>query len=339
MIDAQAAARAALDRLSRPGAAVRVAVVGDVMLDRFLYGTADRISPEAPVPVVAVTEEAYRLGGAANVARNLRSLGAQAELIGAVGSDAAARRLRAALRRLGIGEGGLVEERRRPTSVKTRVMARHQQVVRFDQERPGPLPDSAVDSLFRALDGLVPSAQAVIVSDYGKGVVSAELMGRLKAAARSAGALVAVDPKPANKDHYEGVDLVTPNAAEAQAMSGLAAGTDAEAEEAGSRILETLRPRAVLLTRGERGMSLIRAGHPPFHVSARARDVFDVTGAGDTAVSVLALAWASGAAPEEAVCVANLAAGIVVGKLGTAVVTLDELRDALSYPNSDRARR
>ncbi len=339
MIDTQAAARAALERLSRPRAGVRVAVVGDVMLDRFLYGTVDRISPEAPVPVVTVAEETYRLGAAANVVHNLRSLGAEVDLVGVVGSDPAAKRVRGALRKLGAGGAGLLAARGRPTAVKTRVIAQHQQVVRFDREPATPLDEATAAALLDRLEAVVPSVQAVIVSDYGKGVVSDGLMRRLMALAGSSGIRVAVDPKPANMVHYRGVDVVTPNVREAEAMSGVNAATDAQAEEAGRRILERLRCRAVLLTRGERGMSLVRRRHAGVHVPARARDVFDVTGAGDTAVAVLTLAWASGASPVEAACLANLAAGIVVGKLGTAVVTMEELRDAASLAPPGSADR
>ncbi len=339
MIDTQAAARAALDRLSRPRPAVRLAVVGDVMLDRFLYGTVDRISPEAPVPVVTVAEETYRLGAAANVVHNLRSLGAEVDLVGVVGSDAAAKRVRGALRKLGVGGTGLLAARGRPTAVKTRVIAQHQQVVRFDREPAAPLDEATAAALLERLEGVVPSVQAVIVSDYGKGVVSDGLMRRLMAVAGSSGIRVAVDPKPANMVHYRGVDVVTPNVREAEAMSGVNAATDAQAEEVGRRILKKLQCRAVLLTRGERGMSLIRRGHDGVHVAARARDVFDVTGAGDTAVAVLTLALASGASPVEAACLANLAAGIVVGKLGTGVVTMEELRDAASLAPPGSADR
>ncbi len=313
-----------------------VAVVGDVILDRFLYGTVERISPEAPVPVVEVEREVFRLGGAANVVNNLRALGACTELLGAVGRDGAAARLRRELEALGVSPEGLVEVEDRPTAVKTRVVAQHQQVVRFDRERRGRLPEAARRALAARVDRGAPSWDAVVVSDYGKGVVEPELMDRLRAAARRHGFWIAVDPVPAHAELYRGVDILTPNAKETEAMAGLPAGTDPEVERAGQVLLERLDLGAVLVTRGERGMSLLTRGGDCLHVPTRARDVFDVTGAGDTAVAVLALARAAGAGLPEAACLANLAGGIVVGKLGTAVVTPEELEAAARDGFPDR---
>ncbi|MDW7711222.1 MAG: D-glycero-beta-D-manno-heptose-7-phosphate kinase [Deferrisomatales bacterium] len=333
MIDVDAVARAALERLEARSVPVRVAVLGDVMLDQFLYGAVERISPEAPVPVVEVDREVFRLGGAANVVHNLRALGAAVELFGVVGRDAAGVQIRDELGRLGVRAGGLVETDDRPTAVKTRVIAQHQQVVRFDRERRAPLGEEVLSSLRELLVPRLGEVDAVIISDYGKGVVSSTLMGPLIEGARRAGVLLAVDPKPVNVGQYRGVTVLTPNVKETEAMADAPVRSDEEAAAAGRRLLTRLGSRAVLVTRGDRGMTLVEDSGQVAHLPTRARDVFDVTGAGDTAISVLALAWAAGAPPVQAACLANLAAGIVVGKLGTAVASVEELRGAASHGN------
>lgn len=339
-MDCDAAARRAFAALSAGLPRTRVAVVGDVILDQFIYGVVERISPEAPVPVVEVLDEdVFRLGGAANVVHNLRALGAEADLVGLVGTDAAGKRIRDEIAALGVPEEGLVDVAGRPTAVKTRVIAQHQQVVRFDREGRAPLPTEARAQIEERLRGLLPEVGAVVVSDYGKGLVSRRLVEILLAGARESGTFVAVDPKPVNAACYWGVDAVTPNTKETETMTGLPARTDIEAVGAGESLLEQLETRAVLLTRGERGMTLVRRGEPAVHIPTRARDVYDVTGAGDTTISVLTLARAAGADLAEAACLANLAAGIVVGKLGTAVVTLEELRRATEDGLEHGARR
>jgi len=331
MIDFEAAARAAMARIESRPAPVRVAVVGDVMLDQFLYGAVERISPEAPVPVVEVEREVFLLGGAANVVHNLRALGAEVELFGVVGRDALAEQLRGELQRLGVACAGLLEVDDRPTAVKTRVIAQHQQVVRFDRERRGALTPEATRALLVCLEERLSHLDAVVVSDYGKGVISASFMVPLVAAARAAGVLVSVDPKPVNTRHYRGVTVVTPNTKETESMAGTPARTDEEAVAAGRRLLGELDAQAILVTRGDRGMTLVERSGDVTHIPTRARDVFDVTGAGDTAISVLSLAWAAGADAKQAACLANLAAGVVVGKLGTAVVSPEELRHAATH--------
>ncbi len=325
--DPDALALGALDRLRSRPEPPRVAVVGDVILDRFLYGTVERISPEAPVPVVEVEREVLRLGGAANVVHNLRALGARVDLLGVVGRDPMADVLRRELERLGVGMDGLVAAADRPTPVKTRVIAQHQQVVRFDQERRAGLPGDALGRLVAVLEARAAGWDAVIVSDYGKGVVGPALMGPLMAAARARGLWVSVDPKPTHADLYRGAGVITPNTRETEAMTGLPARSDHEAARAGGALRDRLGTQAVLVTRGERGMTLVEEGRVT-HIPTRARDVFDVTGAGDTAVAVLTLARAAGSPLAEAAALANLAGGIVVGKLGTAVVTLEELGTA-----------
>lgn len=319
---------AALNRVLSKFSSVRVAVVGDLMVDQFVYGNAERISPEAPVPVVTVDREVFLLGGAANVVHNLRSLGAQVEVAGVVGADPMGELLRRELEGIGVGCEGLVELEERPTALKTRVIAQHQQVVRFDRERKGAVPARTTKAMVGQLCERLPALDAIVVSDYGKGVVTRALMEGVVRAAREAGVVVSVDPKPENVSIYRGVTVMTPNVKETEAMAGVRARSDEEATSAGRRLLKRLNCRAVLVTRGERGMTLVEEDGNVGHIPTSARDVFDVTGAGDTAISALTLAWAAGAPPIEAAHLANLAAGIVVGKLGTATVTVDELRAA-----------
>jgi D-beta-D-heptose 7-phosphate kinase/D-beta-D-heptose 1-phosphate adenosyltransferase len=318
-----------IDGLLARMAKSKVVVVGDVILDRFVYGTVERISPEAPVPVVDVQHTARVLGGAANVVRNLRSLGADALLVGVVGADGPARTLHRLLEKDGASSEGLVEVHGRQTAVKTRIIAQKQQVVRFDRESKGALPGETAGRLGDAVARALKGAHAVIVSDYGKGVVSAELMAQLAAHTTEAGIPLAVDPKPQNRALYHGVGIITPNVKETEAMCALSVSTDAEAEAAGFALLRKLDTRAILVTRGEKGMTLVERGKKKaVHIPTRARDVFDVTGAGDTAISVLTLAWAAGADLATAAMLANCAGGVVVGKLGTAVVSPEELRKA-----------
>ncbi len=328
MMDFDAAARRAFERVSASLSGLRLAVVGDVMLDQFVYGAVERISPEAPVPVVEVDREVYRLGGAANVVHNLRSLGTLVDLVGVVGADPMAAQIRQELDALGLSSEGLVEVEDRPTAIKTRVIAQHQQVVRFDRERRGALGVEGRRRLLERLRSLLPTSDAVVVSDYGKGVVDGEIVGAVLEATKRRRGFVAVDPKPPHASCYHGVHVVTPNTKEVEEMTQLPARTDDEAVRAGLELMRKLDTASVLVTRGERGMTLLSRDAPPLHIPTRARDVFDVTGAGDTTISVLTLGRAAGAELTEAACLANLAAGVVVGKLGTAVVTPEELRHA-----------
>ncbi|MDF1555584.1 MAG: D-glycero-beta-D-manno-heptose-7-phosphate kinase [Deferrisomatales bacterium] len=331
MTSCDAAAGAALSCLHQHLSTLRVGVVGDVVLDRFLYGAVDRISPEAPVPVVDVEREVYRLGGAANVVHNIVALGGGVEVFGVVGADAGAGRLRQELETLGAGQGGLLEVAERPTAVKTRVIAQHQQVVRFDREWRGPLPQDVTRNLLDRLLGGLGALGAVIVSDYGKGVVGPELMTALVEGCRAAGIPLAVDPKPVNAGLYRGVSVMTPNTKETEALVGFSVRTDADAARAGAALLERFAGDAMLVTRGERGMTLVERDREAVHIGTRARDVFDVTGAGDTTIAALALARAAGCSYRDAACLANAAAGLVVAKLGTAVVGLEELGASVGW--------
>ncbi len=296
----------------------RVLVVGDVMLDEFIWGKVARISPEAPVPVVEVTDQSFHLGGAGNVARNVRALGGQATLAGVVGRDAAGERLEEAAAAAGIDSLLAVSDTGRPTTVKTRIVAHNQQVVRADRESATEIPDSVEDTLLEGAKRVLSSCQALVVSDYQKGVVTARLLKRLLPLARRRRLPVLVDPKVQHFALYKRVALVTPNQHEAQQATGIAIKSTDDLLQVGRTLLKRLECRAVLITRGEQGMSLFERGRSPVHIPTAAREVFDVTGAGDSVIATLALALCAGAKLPEAAVLANYAAGVVVGKLGTA---------------------
>ncbi len=300
-----------------------IVIVGDVMLDEFIWGKVRRISPEAPVPVVEVTDETYRLGGSGNVAANIQELGGTAIPLGVVGRDAASDRMGELLEKAGIETYGLVRADR-PTTVKTRILAHSQQVVRADRESKQPVSAEVNGDLAGLFTQFLPNAAAVIVSDYDKGVINRELMTAILPKARQHGIPVFLDPKVHHADYYRPITLITPNHREAELLTGLAIDNERALEEAGQRLLEKFDCEYVLITRGEEGMSLFdRSGS--HHLPTFAREVFDVTGAGDTVIAALALARAGGATIEESAVLANHAAGIVVGKVGTATVSRSEL--------------
>ena len=295
---------------------VRVFVLGDVMLDEFLWGKVARISPEAPVPVVEVTGQSFHLGGAANVAGNLRALGGAAVLAGVVGEDGAADRLREALDGAGV-MAHLVVDRGRPTTLKTRIVAHSQQVVRADREQTADIPKALEDTLIERVREELGRCRALVISDYQKGVVTARLLRRVLALARRRGLPVLVDPKLRHFALYRRVAVVTPNQGEAERATGVSLRDADGLAAAGRRILSMLECGAVLITRGEHGMSLFERDRRPVHIPTAAREVFDVTGAGDSVIATMALALAAGARPAEAAVLANQAAGVVVGKVGT----------------------
>lgn len=311
-----------------------VLVVGDVMLDEYVQGEAARISPEAPVPVVEVARETLRLGGAANVARNLVTLGGKVELLAVVGVDSRAERLRGALTEKGIDPEGLIEDPGRPTTLKTRIIAGQQQVVRVDRESREALTGAVREAFVTRLRAALQRAGGVIVSDYGKGVVDLELMGEIAQTARRLGKFVAVDPKESHFYQYRHVSIVTPNVHEAGRATRLTIRTPEALEEAGRQLLADLDSEAVLITRGPEGMSLFRRDLPTLHIPVMAREVFDVTGAGDTVIATFTLARVAGATLEESAILSNAAAAVVVGKMGTAAVLPAELAAALEigYP-------
>jgi D-beta-D-heptose 7-phosphate kinase/D-beta-D-heptose 1-phosphate adenosyltransferase len=315
-------------RLLRSLRGRRVLVVGDVMLDEFLWGRAARLSPEAPVPVVQVTRESFHVGGAGNVAANICALGGAAVLAGVVGDDAAAARLDETLRASGV-EARLIPAPGRPTTLKTRIIAQHQQVVRADRERSDDLAGDVEAALIEAAVASLRGCDAVIVSDYDKGVVTRPLVRALVSRARRRGIPLLVDPKVRHLGRYRGAQIVTPNQLEASAASGVSIVDDASLGAAGRRLLGALRCQAVLITRGELGMALFERGGEPLLIPAAAHEVFDVTGAGDTVIATLGLALSAGAGLGEAAALANAAAGVVVAKLGTATAEPAELLLAL----------
>jgi len=317
----------------------RILVVGDLMVDRYYAGAVRRISPEAPVPVVEVTDETQRFGGAANVAHNLRRRGAAVEVGGAVGEDAEGCWLRRELEHAGIGVDGVLTHPGRPTILKCRVVAHHQQVVRFDRERVGPYPAEVQRALASFLSGAWPMIDAVVVSDYGKGIVQKGLLDHLRTLNRGRVVRpIAIDPKSSRFSLYRRATVITPNLGEALAAARVSGGQDVTTvEKAGAALLRSSGGAAILITRGEAGMSLFQSGLPPLHIPTVAREVFDVTGAGDTVIGVLALALAVGATLPEAARLANVAAGIVVGEFGTVTVTREQLLGALAV-NAGRRR-
>jgi D-beta-D-heptose 7-phosphate kinase/D-beta-D-heptose 1-phosphate adenosyltransferase len=314
---------ALLERL--PGTSILI--VGDLMLDHFVIGRVERISPEAPVPVVQFEQEEFRLGGAANVANNVVALGGRVEVIGAVGNDADAGRLCQQLVGASIGISGVVSDAGRCTTRKLRVVTtRNQQVARIDFERDREVTGEVEDKIIRKIDELATGAGAILISDYLKGVVSRAVADASINAARRRGIPVLVDPKVPHVDYYAGATVVTPNHHEAEAVTHMRIRSSAEARDAARRFRERAHCDAVVITRGEHGMWL--AGpEGEAELQAEAREVADVTGAGDTVIGALALGLAAGASLVDAARLANRAAGIVVGKFGPATVTLQELRE------------
>ena len=299
------------------------------MIDRFIWGRVTRISPEAPVPIVREERRSASLGGAGNVARNIQALGGRASLAGLVGEDADGRDLAGLCAEAGLPADGIVAVAGRPTTVKTRIVAHHQHVVRLDREEDGTVSSAAGAALrARALEA-VSAAQVLVVSDYDKGAIGPDLLQAVLTEASRRGLPVVVDPKTRLMDHYRPATIVTPNARETAEAWGRPVGTDADLEEAGRALLRRLGSPWLLVTRGERGMLLLAEGGEAIEVPARAREVFDVSGAGDTVVATLALALAAGATVPEAVVLANHAAGVVVGKLGTAALDRGELLQAV----------
>ncbi|TAM61530.1 D-glycero-beta-D-manno-heptose-7-phosphate kinase [bacterium] len=309
----------------------RVLVVGDLMVDEWIWGRVSRISPEAPVPVVEVTDHSFTLGGAGNVAANLRVLGAEVRLAGVVGDDRIAERLRALVGGLGVQDDGLFVAHDRPTTRKTRIVAHNQQVVRADWERATAVPEATAAKLAAHVRAAACEVDAVIFSDYAKGLLARPLVE----AALGLCAVVTADPKPVNLGLFTGVTCIAPNAGEAAKAAGVIISDDASLEQAGRALLERLGCTHALITRGESGMSLFTPGKPRFDVPAVARTIFDVSGAGDTVISVLTLALAAGTPVLDAVTLANFAAGAVVEKLGTASASPEEIVALLQH--HDRA--
>jgi D-beta-D-heptose 7-phosphate kinase/D-beta-D-heptose 1-phosphate adenosyltransferase len=316
----------------------RVLVVGDVMLDQFIWGSVSRISPEAPVPVLDFSRESFMPGGAANVARNLVSLETPAELFGAIGDDDAAKKLSKLLAEQNIGCTGLVKNSARHTSIKTRVVAHQQQVVRIDRETRGALDARTTVRLLAEVKAKLAGADAVIVGDYGKGVVTQPLLDEIKTLCHERGVWLSLDPKPVHHLNLSNLSLITPNRKEAFELAGLpdeARNANPFADKnlmlVADRLLNELRPALLLITLGELGMLLCQRGQKPFHIPTVAQEVFDVSGAGDTVIATFTLAIAAGASPIEAAILSNHAAGIVVGKVGTATTSPEELVKSFNH--------
>jgi D-glycero-beta-D-manno-heptose-7-phosphate kinase len=313
----------------------RLLVIGDLMLDEFLWGTVSRISPEAPVPVVKVTGESYYPGGAANVARNLHEFTPHVAVAGMAGDDAAGCHLMELLRSSGIDTAAVCQANSVQTTVKTRIIARNQQVVRVDRERRTPLEPAGLERAMTALERAIPAADAVIVADYGKGFLSQPLADHICREVRAHGKILAIDPHPYTSLIWPEATAVKPNRTEAFLAAAMppadpapAPLEDAALLEVGERLLRMWRCGLLLITLGEQGMLLFEPGRPPYHIPTSAKEVFDVSGAGDTGIAVLTMALACGAGPRPAAELANCASGIAVGKLGTATVSFRELEAA-----------
>jgi rfaE bifunctional protein kinase chain/domain len=327
----------------------RIGVLGDLMLDRYLWGTASRLSPEAAVPVVDFAEQSECLGGAGNVAANLAALGARVEAFGVIGEDEPGRALRACLRAAGIAEQGIVAAKSRVTTVKTRVIARHQQIVRIDHERREPVPAPVEEKVFRQVLSVLKKLNGLVLSDYDKGLITDAFADRVLSACHRLKVPVFVKPKTSRLYAYRGARVIVCNAREAGFFVTRSLHDEKSFEEAGRNLLAHFGCGAVVITRGEKGMSIFeessprhitipatsfevtyaRVGQPGVERGSTGRQVFDVTGAGDTVLSVLSLAVSAGASLSDAAVLANTGAGVVVGKLGTAAVTVPELAHAL----------
>ncbi|MGD9158674.1 MAG: D-glycero-beta-D-manno-heptose-7-phosphate kinase [Desulfobacteraceae bacterium] len=314
-----------INRFSRS----RILVIGDIILDEFVWGDVVRISPEAPVPVVDVIEETRNLGGATNVCNNINSLGGKAIICGVVGDDDCGSYLIEKIRKLGINANGIIVDTSRPTSIKTRVIARNQQVVRFDRETKTPIDPSIMRQLLKKVEKNLDEIDAIIISDYGKGVISSHLIKAIEKLVSGTEIIIIVDPKTENFKYYKGVDIITPNHHEAGTFCGFPITDEDSLIQAGGDILNKLRCMSVLITQGKDGMTLFESGKDPCHIPTVARKVFDVSGAGDTVISTLSLGLSSGMDRESAAVVSNFAAGIAVGEVGTSAVTAKTLKAAI----------
>lgn len=324
MMDSQLQRQRA-EELTNNFAGKRIIVLGDLMLDEFIFGRVRRISPEAPVPVVEVEKQTLALGGAGNVVSNLVALGASPIPLGVVGNDSDAERMRLAFEKLRVNCESIVVDPTRPTTLKTRIIAHNQQVVRADRENRKAIAAKIEDQIAAVFRREMASADAVIVSDYSKGLLTQGLLAALLPLAREGDLTVCLDPKTRSFAAYQPVTVITPNHQEASEATGIAIEDEQSLIQAGQEILHSIDCHAALITRGEEGMALFTKDGAVTHIPTVAREVYDVTGAGDTVIATLTLALASGASFAESAILANHAAGVVVGKLGTATVTRTEL--------------
>jgi len=324
---------AVIEKLFDNFTSCRILVVGDIMLDRYLWGNCTRISPEAPVPVVEISKEEHLLGGAANVANNIAALGGQTDLVGVVGKDNFAIDLKNQLKAKKFSIDGVFTDTKRPTTVKTRIIAQTQQIVRADRENTGEISKQLNNKILNYIDSTLDHISAVIISDYGKGVINRELLEKLIAACVKRNIFIAVDPKETHFFNYRRVSTITPNHHEAGFVVGKKITDSQSLEDVGWQILDELKAKSILITLGKEGMALFENGQSDksnrsmTKIPTMARKVFDVTGAGDTVIATMTMAVAAGASLKEAAFIANVAAGEVVGEIGTAQVSRDRLKE------------
>ena len=305
---------------------VKILVIGDLILDEFIWGDTSRISPEAPVPVVLVERESLMPGGAANVANNISALGAKAYLAGVIGKDAHGRQLETILKNKGVDLEGVISDSERPTTLKTRVVARHQQVVRIDRERSGHLSAALGKELSDYIKEKINEVDGIIIEDYGKGAITPAILKEIIPLAKKREKIITVDPKEEHFSYYRGVTAITPNRKEAEAMGGLTAKDDSSLNKLGKSLLERLKLQAALITLGESGMRVFERGGKITQIPTVAQEVFDVSGAGDTVIATFTAALCAGAKMIEAAHISNFAGGIVVGKVGVASTSQAELK-------------
>jgi D-beta-D-heptose 7-phosphate kinase/D-beta-D-heptose 1-phosphate adenosyltransferase len=308
----------------------KIIVIGDVMLDKYIWGSVSRISPEAPVQIVNVTKESYSPGGAANVANNIAALNSKPLMVGIVGNDETRDKLILELKKRNIDVSGLINDENKRTIQKVRVLGRNQQLLRFDYEKKGYVSKYTEKKMLDVISKKIQDIDAIIVSDYAKGVITKSLMEKLKTLCSKNNKIIVVDPKPENKDFYKDVTLVTPNHTEARQMANFPEEnlSDKDIENLGKQLLQKLKS-SVLITKGEKGMSLFEKDSKITNIPTFAKEVYDIIGAGDTVVATLVLALASKASLEEAAIIANHAAGITVGKIGTSTVSIEELKERI----------
>ncbi len=305
---------------------VKILIVGDLILDEFVWGDTSRISPEAPVPVVLVERESLMPGGAANVANNICALGAKAYLVGAIGRDEHGRRLEKILKDKGVDLEGVVSDSERPTTLKTRVVARHQQIVRIDRERTSPLSEPVNKDMLDYIKEKIKEVDGVIIEDYGKGVITPRLLREIVPLAKRHSKIITVDPKEEHSLYYKGTTAITPNRKEAEAMAGIKATDDESLNRLGKALLRKLKLKAAVITLGEHGMRVFERGGKVTHIPTVAQEVFDVSGAGDTVIATFTVSLGAGARMIEAAHISNFAGGIVVGKVGVATTSQAELK-------------
>jgi len=323
--------RTQLDSFQVAFGKVRIAVIGDIMLDRYLFGTVSRFSPEAPVPILDITRDEIRLGGAANVGHNIHTLSATPLLIGVVGNDSKGRRVRHLLEEIGLPSNGIITDPDRPTTIKTRVVAGSQQMLRVDHEKKHYISAEIEEKIFALLESEVATLDGIIFEDYNKGVLSAKLIRRITSLATSKNIPVFVDPKHDNFFEYKQPTVFKPNRKEMEDALGMPLSTDEQINAAGFKLLEMLSAENILLTLSEKGMLIFERGEKvPYSIPTRAREVADVSGAGDTVIATLAVAKACGATVREAAMMANRAAGLVIEELGIVPIFSYQLFDALA---------